>query len=50
MLAELITGVRVLRWRDSDADVPVVLVYNRGRKDVREVRVVKAKEEVQEKI
>jgi hypothetical protein len=50
MLAELIAGVRVLRRRDSDADVPVVLVYNRGQKDVREVRVVKVKEEVQEKI
>jgi hypothetical protein len=50
MLAELIAGVRVLRRRDSDADVPIVLVYNRGRNDVRGVSVIKAKEEVQEKI
>jgi hypothetical protein len=45
--AESLTGVRVLRQRDSDADVPVVLVYKRSQKDVREMRVVKAMGKVQ---
>jgi hypothetical protein len=48
VLDELIARVRVLQQQDPDTDVPVVLVHNRGQKDVREVCVVKAKEEVQD--
>jgi hypothetical protein len=48
VLDELIAGVHVLRQQDPDADVPVVLVHNRGQKDARKVCMVKAKEEVQD--
>jgi hypothetical protein len=47
MRAESLAEVRVLRRRDSDGDVPVVLVYKRSQKDVREMRMAKAKEKVQ---